>query len=112
MRVAESRIAVLESVTSSREQCSRCVRALPVSLPVLKRIGVAAGAAASVLGLCAGLRSKKKAAQKAVGKSPSIGFVLQAVLQVFGPMLLPLLQKKVMNQAGGGKSNQGKPLSF
>ena len=110
MRVAASRVAALDAVSATREHAGRCVRALPVSLSVLKRIGVACGAAASVMGGCAGLRSRKNSAQKAVKDSSSAASgVLQIVLQLVGPMLLPVLQRYLAKRASGA---QGKTVGF
>ena len=113
MRVAASRIAVLDSITSTREHAGRCVRAFPVTPATLKKIGVAAGAAASVLGVCAGLRKKKKAAEIKAGKSSSTGLIFQVLLQVLGPVLLPVVQRALSKQvhtANDGSS--GKPFSL
>lgn len=113
MRVAASRIAVLDSVTSTREHAGRCVRALPVTPATLKKLGVAAGAAASVVGVCAGLRKKKKAAEKKAGKNSSIGLMFQILLQVLGPVLLPVVQSVLSKQVHtANDSSLGKPFSL
>lgn len=109
MRVAESRIAALDAVTSTRDHAGRCVRALPVSLSVLKGVGIAAGTAASVVGVCAGLRGRKKSAQKMVSKSSSFAGVLQVLMQIAGPFMLPMLQKYLVKHSAG---TQGKTVGF
>lgn len=105
MRVAESRVAALDAVTSTREHVGRCVRALPV----LKRVAIVAGAAASVVGVCAGLRSRKKSAQKIASGTTSAAGMLQIVMQLAGPMLLPVVQKYLAKRAS---ETQGKTVSF
>ena len=97
IRVAESRIAALDAVNASREHASRCIKAMPVSPSVLKRIGVVAGAAASVAGVLAGLRRKKKTAEKSASKGtvPLLAFLLQTLT----PIALPMLQRSLQNLA-------------
>ncbi len=113
MRVAASRIAVLDSISSTREHAGRCVRALPVTPATLKKIGVAAGAAASVLGVCAGLRKKKKAAEIKAGKNSPTGLIFQVLLQVLGPVLLPVVQRALSKQVHTAQdSSLGKTLSL
>lgn len=111
IRVAESRVAALDAVTASKEHASRCVKSLPVSPSVLKRIGLAAGAAASVMGALAGLRKRKKTAEKRAEKSPASACVF--LVQMLSPVLLPFLQrflqKSVLNQ---GSSVSGKRSDF
>lgn len=113
MRVAASRIAVLDSITSTREHAGRCVGALPVTPATLKKVGIAAGAAASVLGVCAGLRKKKKAAEIRAGKNSSTGLMFQILLQVIGPVLLPVVQRALSKQVNAvNDGNSGKPFSL
>ena len=91
MRVAASRIAVLDSITSTREHAGRCVKVLPVTPATLK----------------------KKAAEIKAGKSSSTGLIFQVLLQVLGPVLLPVVQRalgKQLHTADGG--SLGKPFSL
>ena len=101
IRVAESRVAVLDAVSSTREHAASCVKALPVSPSTVMKIGAAAGAAASVLGAISGLKRKKHAAEKKAASSTSnIGMLVQLALQLLAPMLLPKLQH-FLQQKGG-----------
>lgn len=105
MRVAASRVAVLDSVTSVKEHASGCVRALPVSPSVLMRLGATAGAAASVLGTLAGLRRRKRLAEKKAAKSGSQSALIM-VIQLLLPVLLPHIRKMLQDKVGvnGGQS--------
>ncbi|MBR5330797.1 MAG: hypothetical protein IKV13_04835 [Akkermansia sp.] len=100
IRVAESRVAVLDAATASKEHVSRCVNALPVSPATLKRVGVMAGAAASVMGVLAGLRKRSKSAEKKVeqGGTSAVSFVAQLLLPLILPALQRSLQKVLVNQ--------------
>lgn len=101
IRVAESRVAVLDAVSSTREHAASCVKALPVSPSTVMKIGAAAGAAASVLGAISGLKRKKQAAEKkAASPTSNIGMLVQLALQLVAPMLLPKLQH-FLQQKGG-----------
>lgn len=98
IRVATSRVAVLDSVCSVKEHASACVRALPVSPATLVRVGAAAGTAASVAGTLIGLNRRKKKAEKNVTrmKSQSLtGMLIQLLL----PLALPYVQK-ILRQKG------------
>lgn len=108
MRVAASRVAVLDSVSSVKEHASGCVRALPVSPSVLMRLGAAAGAAASVVGAVSGLRRRKRLAEKKVVKSGGQSTFAVAV-QLLLPMLLPHLRKLLQDKAG---MNGGQSMNF
>lgn len=111
IRVAESRVAVLDAATASREHVSRCVNALPISPATLKRVGVVAGAAASVVGILTGLRKRRKSAEKYVekGTSSPYSFLMQLLL----PLVLPVLQRSVQKMAGNqDASNRGQKLGF
>lgn len=92
IRVAESRISLLDAVTATRERSARCVRALPVSPAVLKRLGVAFGTAATVVGLLTGLRRRKKKAEKRVTQGGTLASCA-AIAQMLSPLLLPTLQR-------------------
>ena len=113
MRVAASRVAVLDSITATRDHAGRCVRALPVSLATLKKAGVIAGTAATVMGVCAGLRSKKKAAERKTGRTSTSGLAFQILLQVLGPALLPMVQRALNKQTQAGQDcSPGKTFSL
>lgn len=111
MRVAESRVAVLDSVTSTREHALHCVQALPVSPATIKKVGIAAGTAASVMGACVGLRKKKKAAEAAALKTGRSGYVWPLLVQLLGPVLLPMAQKALLKQMKSA-DNMGKSMNF
>lgn len=103
MRVAASRVAMLDAVSATRGHAVACVNALPVSPATVLKLGAAAGAAASVMGAMAGWRRKKKVAeQKAVKPNSSLGMLLQLALQLATPVLLPRLQQYL--QKSGTKS--------
>lgn len=109
MRVAESRVSVLDAVGATRSHAVACVRALPISPSLLMKLGAAAGAAASVAGFVASLRRKKKLAEMKASSSSSYTSLLPMVLQLAAPVLLPLLQgmlKKISNPPQGGKDSQ------
>lgn len=94
IRVAESRVAVLDAVSSTREHAASCVKALPVSPAMILKVGAAAGAAASVLGVLAGMKRKRAAAEKMVARHPSnASMLVQILMQVVAPFLLPKLQQ-------------------
>lgn len=94
MRVAASRVAVVDAVSSTRERTEACLKALPVSPAVLMRAGAAVGAAATVVGTLSGIRRRRKLAEKTAAKAPSsAGLTFQLLMQFFGPMLLPAIQK-------------------
>lgn len=96
MRVAASRVAVLDAVSATQGHVSACVKALPVSPSMVLKIGAAAGAAVSVMGTLAGLRKKKKVAeQKASKPGATLGMMLQLAVQLATPVLLPKLQQYV-----------------
>lgn len=100
IRVAESRVSVLDAVSSTQEHAASCVKALPFSPSTMMKIGAAAGAAASVLGTIAGLKRKKLAAEKHAAKPASnAGMLVQLVMQFALPLLLPKLQK-ILQQKG------------
>ncbi len=112
IRVAESRVAVLDAVSSTREHAASCVKALPVSPSTLMKIGAAAGAAASVLGTISGLKRKKLAAEKKAARpSPNIGLLVQLVLQLVAPMLLPKLQH-ILQQKGTSPFSSGTSINL
>ncbi|MBQ9829493.1 MAG: hypothetical protein IJO38_04060 [Akkermansia sp.] len=94
IRVAESRVAMLDAVSSTREHAALCVKALPVSPSTVMKIGAAAGAAASVLGAVSGLKRKKLAAEKKAARPASnTGMLVQLAMQLAAPLLLPKLQQ-------------------
>ena len=94
IRVAESRVAMLDAVSSTREHAASCMKALPVSPATVMKIGAAAGAAASVLGTISGLKRKKQAAEKKAARPVSnTGMLVQLVMQLVAPMLMPKLQQ-------------------
>lgn len=108
MRVAASRVAVLDSVTSVKEHVTGCIRVLPVSPAVLVRAGAVAGAAASVFGTLAGLRNRKIRAERQASKVAG-GTTWYSVFQLVLPVLLPYLQK--IMQARGCVAD-GKSVKF
>ena len=111
IRVAESRVAVLDAASSSKEHASRCVRALPVSPATLKRVGMMAGAAASAMGLLAGLRKRKKTAEKQVVKDSVSAFSF--ITQLLLPLFLPVLQRSLQNVVDTqNKSSFGQKIGF
>ncbi len=112
MRVAASRVAVIDSISATRTHAGRCVSALPVSLPALKKIGVALGSAAAAVGVCAGIRKKKKAAEIKTANSSSSSFILQLLLQVLGPVLLPMAQKALQKKLGTPDVAPGKSFNL
>lgn len=112
IRVAESRVAVLDSVSASYEHAARCVRALPVSPAVLKKAGVAAGAAASVMGIFAAWRRKKRTAEKTAVKSGVAGVLVPMLLQSVMPMILPLLQNALSKHSADAAGDKGNSLRF
>lgn len=113
MRVAESRMAVLDAAAATRTHADKCVRALPVSPATLMRVGAAAGAAASVLGTLAGLRRRKKTAEKAAAKLPGTSSMLmQLLLQIMAPMLLPKIQQMLQEKAKSGAAASGHPFGL
>lgn len=92
IRVATSRVAMLDSVCSVKEHSVACTRALPVSPAFLVRGVAVAGAVASVAGTLVGLNRRKKKAEKKAFEMKSqslIGMVLQLLL----PLALPYVQK-------------------
>ncbi len=113
MRVAASRVAVVDAVASTQSHVGSCVRALPVSPAVIMRIGAVAGTAASVAGALAGLRRRRKAAEKAAAASPSIsGVAFQVVMQLLGPVLLPMLQRYIQKTSIGKQTGSGRDSMF
>lgn len=114
MRVAASRVATLDAVSSAKEHAGRCVKALPVSPALLLRVGAAAGAAATVLGTIAALRSKKKAAEKNVRKQGSSqAALIQLALQALAPAIIPMLQRSLQKWSTGFAGGEpGKSLKF
>ena len=110
MRVAASRVAVLDAAASTRQHADRCLRSLPVSPSTIMKIAASAGAAATVMGTLAGLRRRRKAAEKkAAAKSSPAGQTLQLLWQLLVPSLLPVLQKMLQKRldtpANGGHSS-------
>lgn len=113
MRVAASRVAVVDAVASTQRHVGSCVKALPVSPATIMRIGAAAGAAASVVGALAGLRRRRKAAEKAAAASPGIyGLAFQMIMQLLGPALLPVLQRFIQKSTAGTPSGAGRDSMF
>jgi hypothetical protein len=103
MRVAASRVAMIDSAAAVREHASGCVRALPVSPATIMRVGAAAGAAASVAGAMAGLRRRKKQAEnKVTGTKGSYGLI-STLLQLLLPVLLPHLRRYLQRRTGDGQ---------
>ncbi len=111
IRVAESRVAVLDAATVSKEHASRCARALPVSPATLGRVGVMAGAAASVLGVISGWRKRRNMAARQAEKSSAspVSLVVQMLVPFLMPVLQRSLQKVVDNQ---NKSSFGQKMGF
>lgn len=106
IRVAESRVAVLDSVSMTREHVLSCVKALPVSPSTIMKIGAVAGAAASVMGAVAGLRRKKSVAEKKAMKPVTgTGMLVQLALQVAAPVLLPKIQQFLQQRNAKGFSS-------
>ena len=94
MRVAASRVAVLDAVVATQQHAGSCVRALPISPSTIFKIGAVLGAAATVTGTLAGFRRRRIAAEKkAAAKSSSTGPLWQLALQLATPVLLPMLQR-------------------
>lgn len=61
---------------------------------MILKVGAAAGAAASVLGVLAGMKRKRAAAEKMVARHPSnASMLVQILMQVVAPFLLPKLQQ-------------------
>lgn len=113
MRVAGSRVAVLDAMGAAKSHAQSCVRALPVSPAMLMRLGTIAGVAASVVGAMAGLRRKKKIAEKAAVKQGSSSLLMQVALQMLTPALLPVLQRALQNYVKTQPSDSpGRPAGF
>lgn len=114
MRVAASRVAVVDAVSATRERTSSCLKALPVSPAVLVRVGAAIGAAATVVGTLSGLRRRRKLAEKAAAKAPApAGFIFQLLMQLLGPVLLPAIQKFLQDKAQVNIfSSSGRTIGF
>lgn len=100
MRVAESRVSVLDAVGATRSHAVACVKALPISPSLLMKLGAAAGAAASLAGFVASLRRKKKLAEMKAASSSSFTSMLPVLLQLAAPVLLPLLQSLLKKASG------------
>lgn len=114
IRVAESRVAALDAVSSTKKHAELCVNALPISPSVLLRLGAAAGAAATVLGTLSALRSKKKAAEKKLKKqgSPNAALI-QLALQALAPAVIPMLHRSLQKwSAGAVDCSAGKSIKF
>lgn len=106
IRVAESRVSVIDAVSSTREHVLSCVKELPVSPSTIMKIGAAAGAAASVMGAVAGLRRKKSEAEKKVLKPVTgAGMLVQLALQFAAPVLLPRIQQFLQQRSAKGFSS-------
>lgn len=113
MRVAASRVAVVDAVASTQRHAGSCVKALPVSPSTIMRIGAAAGAAASVIGALAGLRRRRKAAEKVAAASSGVsGLTFQIIMQLLGPVLLPVLQRFIQKVTAGTQSASGRDSMF
>ena len=113
MRVAASRVAMVDAVASTQRHAESCVRSLPVSPSTIARIGAAAGAAASVMGTLAGLRRRRKAAEKAAAASSGVsGLTFQLLMQLLGPVLLPMLQRFIQKTAAGNQTGAGRDSMF
>lgn len=111
IRVAESRVAMLDAMSSTGSHASACVRALPVSPSIILKVGAAVGTAATVMGTLAGLRRKKKIAEKQASKSvATYSSVLSMAMQLLAPLLLPSLQKMLQSQIA--RSAQGRSLNL
>ena len=108
MRVAASRVAVLDAVDSTRQHTARCVRALPVAPATLMKLGAVVGSAATVVGTLAGLRKRRRTAEKRAAGSASATSLIQLVWQLLAPTLFPLLQQALqrkMSSAGNPGRN-------
>lgn len=108
MRVAASRVAAVDAVSSTREHASRCVAALPVSPSLMLRAGAVAGAAATALGVFSALKRKRKAAEKQASRfDASAPYMWQLVMQVLAPALIPAAQRALQkwSQKGNAESN-------
>lgn len=110
MRVAESRVAVLDAVGETRSHAVSCVKALPVSPSLLVKLGTAAGAAATVAGFVASLRRKKKLAEMKASRATSYKSLLPMVIQLVAPALLSLLQGKLTKASSSPA--EGKTVKF
>lgn len=114
MRVAASRVATLDAVSSTKEHVSRCVGSLPVSPSTLLRLGAVAGGAASALGVISALRRKKKKAEKLASrqKMPSPA-LFQLLMQVLAPVLIPAAQRALLKWGANVSSPEnGHSLKF
>ena len=111
MRVAASRVAVVDAVGSTQKHFSGCVKALPVSPSTLMRIGAAAGAAATVMGTLAGLRKRRNAAEKAAAAKRPSG-TPQLIIQFLGPVLLPIIQRWLQKAITQGQKAAGRDSLF
>ena len=112
MRVAASRVAVLDAVGATQKHANGCVRALPVSPAVLMRIGAAAGAAASVMGTLAGLRHRRKVAEKAAVASGTSVTSVKLILQLLSPVILPVLQSWLQKTMSRNQKSSGQDSMF
>jgi hypothetical protein len=114
MRVAASRVAVVDAVSATRERASSCLKALPVSPAVLVRVGTAIGAATTVIGTLSGLRRRRKLAEKAAAKtSAPAGLIFQLLMQLLGPVLLPAIQKFLQDKVQvRASSSSGRTMGF
>lgn len=114
MRVAASRVSVLDAVVSTRSHATGCVKALPLSPASIARIGAVAGAAATLTGVVVGLMRKKKNAEKKVSRSSSVaGMLVPLVFQTLGPVLLPMLQRVMQQRMEASDAGaMGKGIKF
>ena len=113
MRVAASRVAVVDAVASTQSHVGSCVSALPVSPSAIMRIGAAAAAAASVVGTVVGLRRRQKAAEKSAAAAPGAAkMAYQLVMQLAGPALLSVLQRMIQKSAVKSQSAGGRDSMF
>lgn len=92
IRVATSRVAMIDSACSVRDHTKACVRALPVSPTTLVRAGTAVGAVASVVGTIIGLNRRKNKAAKRASEMQSWSLV-SMIFQLLLPLVLPYVQK-------------------
>lgn len=114
IRVAESRVAALDAVVTTQQQLSRCIGVLPVSPSFLLKMGTAAGAAASVMGVVSVLKRKKKTAEKLVAKSGGTpAGLVPVVVQLLAPVLLPMAQRLLQKWAvRSTSSGNGRSVDF
>lgn len=114
IRVAESRVGVIDAVASTKTHASRCVSALPVSPAALLRTLAVAGGCASALGVFSALKRQKKKGERMVTcKTSGKNGTAQLVLQVLLPVFLPVIQRSLHKWSSGhAAAETGKSIKF